>query len=297
MANAAINMGSPEARARHYKEITSLYTDNGFQRIKRHWTYLEKSPKPWQTIATASIVGGATAGTVAGKETGELVVQTYFPEDADNSIKMKAGRYVGAFLGGATGAVVGAFLYISLVEKTGRFADWKEMKISHTLKEFISFNFADDKVLSEHCCTISLFPMITPARTPSGAYYDLEYLLNCPRVANEDDMIRDPYRNESFQENAIVVDYERGAIINNRIRHLLNADIAALEVDSPFRPSLEQQVAEVKAIIRNHYESAKEVIEAKRRNNELSKDAYLAEVGRFFETCDDSIEQDLTWPN
>ncbi|HEX4839471.1 MAG TPA: hypothetical protein VFU89_03395 [Rhabdochlamydiaceae bacterium] len=297
MANAVINMKSPEARARHYKEITRLYTDNGMQRVKRHWAYMERSDLPLKRLAMASIAFGATAGAVAGKEAGELAVQTCFPEDADNSIKMKAGRCVGAFLGGATGAVVATYLYIFTTERTDRFTNWKEMMVNHALKEFITLHYSDDVVLTDHCCTISLAPMTTPARTPSGTYYDLEYILNCPRVINNDHMIRDPLRNEPFHEDAIVIDFERGVIINKRIRHLLNTDIAALGVGSPLRSSLIQQVAQIDAIIKNQYNSAKEVIEAKRRSNELTGSAYLTELGRFFTRCGETIETDLVWPN
>jgi hypothetical protein len=210
---------------------------------------------------------------------------------------MRAGRYVGAAVGGATGAIASTYLWIFLIERTDQFSNWKEMKITHALKEFITLNYADDAVLTEHCYAVSLFPMTIPARTPSGVYYDLEFILNCPRVVNNDNMIRDPFRNPNFLESEIVVDFERGVVVNKRIRHLLTADIEQLGAGSPLRASLVQQVAEIDVIVKNHYESAKEVIETKRRANELTGEAYLVELGRFFGKCGESIEQDLVWPH
>jgi len=293
MTNAVIDMSSAESRARHYKEITSLYSDNGFQRIKRHWVYQERAPL-MRGVAVTSVIAGAVAGAATGKKAGELAVQTYFSDDLkDDDVKMQVGRYVGAVVGGTTGAAASLYLYIFLVERTNQFSNWKEMKISHALKEFITLNYSEDVILSQHCCAVSLFPMTIPARTPAGVYYDLEFILNCPRVVNQDHMIRDPLRNPNFSEDAIVIDFERGVLVNKRIRYLLRADVAQLGVDSPLRASLMQQIAEVDVIIKNHYESAKEVIEVKRRAEALTGNDYLTELGRFFAECGASIEHDL----
>lgn len=292
---AVIN--TPESRAQHYRDITNFYTGQGFKAINRHWVYQAQLGPDIQKVVLTSISAGAAAGALAGKSAGETLIETYFPDEdlKSNSLKMRAGRWIGIFLGAATGAVVTTYLYITIVENTDKFKAWREMKISQALKEFITLNYSDDVILEEHCCPISLVPMTIPARTPSGVYYDLEYILNCPREVQNDNVIRDPMRNPSFREDAIVIDYERGILINKRIRHLLQSDMARLGEDSPLRDTLGEQITAIERIIRNHYDSAKEVIEEKRRANQLSAEEYLAELARFFASCGESVEQNLVW--
>jgi len=293
-----MNMATPATRATHYREITGLYTDNGFQRIKRHWAYLGDSSSPVSKTLVATTISGATvAGAIAGKSAGELVVQTYFadsPSDLkDDSLKMRAGRYIGAFFGGASGAAASIYLYIACTEQTDRFSTWRTMKLSHAMTESILLNYGDDAVLTEHTCPVLLAPMKVPARTPTGSYFELEVLLSS---IDNNGMIRDVHRNPPFREDQIVVDFERGVIINKRIRHLLMADLAQLGADSPLRSTLLKQLAEVTPFIQTHWTSAKEVIEAKNRAGVLIDDAYFEEQKRFFGKCGATIERDLVWP-
>lgn len=286
-----------EARAQHYKNLTSFYTGKGFKAIDRHWVYKDELSPNMQKFAITSISAGTMTGALAGKSVGEMVVETYFSDEdlKSDSVQMRAGRWIGTCLGAAVGAVGSMFLYITIIENTDGFKTWKEMKLDQALKEYITLNYSDDVVLQDHCCPLSLVPMTIPARTPSGTYYDLEFILNCPREVQNDDMIRDPMRNPSFHENAIVIDYERGVVVNKRIRHLLQEDMAQLDADSPLRGILIEQITAINRIINNHHESAKEVIETKRRSNQLSTEEYLAELSRFFASCGESVEQNLVW--
>lgn len=61
------------ARAQYYQQVSSLYTNNGWDRIRRHYTYIrnpnlatENSP----TTALACISMGAFAGAKVGKQIG-----------------------------------------------------------------------------------------------------------------------------------------------------------------------------------------------------------------------------------
>lgn len=300
MSGAAIVMSPSEVRAQHFQRETSLYTGHGIQRLQRHWAYLKEpsSPLPVKGIAAAAILGSAAAGAEAGKELGEALVQALSSEnERDGSLKIRAGQWIGRLVGGAAGAAGGAFLYMTGVEQTSQFTMWREIKIYQTLKDSTSFNYAYDPVLKEHCCPLSLCPMIVPAisPTPNKTCYELEYLLsNCKRQS--EGIIIDPCTNiYTYHEDSLVIDYERGVLVNKRIRHLLKTDLAQLPKESPLREVLNKLIAEVDEIIKNHYDSARSVIETKRESGELEQTAYYTELQRFHAKCGFTKESDLTW--
>lgn len=302
MSGATIVINPSEVRAHHFQKETSLYTGNGIHRLQRHWAYLKEpsSPLPIKGIAAAAILGSAAAGAEAGKELGEAIVQALSNEnESDSSLKMRAGRWIGRLVGGAAGAAGGAFLYMTGVEQTSHFAVWREIKIYQTLKESTSFNYSEDPILREHCCPLSLFPMIVPAiaPTPGRTCYELEYLLsNSKRKLDNKKIIIDPCTNiYTYHEDSLVIDYERGVLINKRILRLLKDDLAQLPTDSPLKEVLSKLITEVEEIIKNHFNSAKNAIEHKREVGELEQTAYFAELQRFHAKCGFTKEQDLDW--
>jgi hypothetical protein len=301
MSGAVMVMSASEVRAQHFQRETSLYTGQGIQRLQRHWAFLRQSSPPVKGIAAASIFGPAAAGAVAGKDLGEAVVQAFFSNEGekDDSLKVKAGRYIGAFFGGLCGAAGGAYVYMTGVEQTSQFEIWREIKIYQTLKESTSFNYSEDPILREHCCPISLFPMIVPviSPTPGKTCYELEQLLgNSQRQSDDEKIIIDPCTNTyTYHEDSLVIDYERGVLVNKRIRHLLRTDLAQLPKESPLKEVLNKLIAEVDEIIKNHYDSARSVIEAKRESGELDQTAYYTELQRFHAKCGFTKENDLTW--
>lgn len=301
MSGATIVISASE-RAQYFQKETSLYTGNGINRFHRHWAYLKEpsSPLPVKGIAAAAILVSAAAGAEAGKELGEAIVQALSNEnERDGSLKMRAGRWIGRLVGGAAGAAGGAFFYMTGVEQTSQFAMWRDIKIYQTLKDSTSFNYAYDPILKEHCCPLSQCPMIVPAisPTPNKTCYEFEYLLsNCKRQSGDEKIIIDPCTNiYTYHEDSLVIDYERGVLVNKRIRHLLRTDLAQLPKESKLREDLNKLIAEFDEIIKNHYDSARSVIEAKRESGELEQTAYYMELQRFHAKCGFTKESDLTW--
>lgn len=294
MSQVAV-LNTSEARAQHYRNITSCYTDNGFKAIDRHWVYKEELSPNMKKTAIASITAGALSGLVAGGKVGEEMAEVYFYDEdlKKDSLKKQLSRWIGAALGAATGAAISTVLYMVVVEKTDGFKVWREMKINQAFKEHIILHYSDDTVLQQHWCPISLVPMTIPAKTPSGVCYDLEWLLSCSR--EEGKKIRDPNRNPSFSEDEIVIDYERGVVINKRIRQLLQEDKDQLASDSPLREVLSEQITAINKIILKHYNSAKEAIERRRSSNQIPIEEYLAQLTNFFDRCGKSVEDNLVW--
>lgn len=278
-------------RAKHYQQVSSLYTNNGWDRICRHYTYI-KTPglaaKNDPVTATALISVCAFGGAKLGK---------YIGSEAEKAIYRCKQGFVGGMIGASVGFVaggaVGGCAYMIFTDHNPSFQKWRKDGLTESVKLAITFSYCEDELLQHFTCPVSLCIMDVPTHTPSGIFYDMSFIMNCARESNGD--IKDPNRNASFPESEAMPDFEKSFIIHKKIQSLLQSDLAALANTEEVGAIVHKQLAEVGRTVENRYENARQIIENRRRTKAISHGEYKMEIAEFEGLFGTDWEHDLDW--
>lgn len=275
------SLRSSDERVLYYKNISTRYTNGGWDRIKRHWEYIKypdsDSPLSMKTAAI-SILTGAFMGAKLGYK---------IVEDSDSSLN----TVIGTIFGLITGGVGGGYIHGILTERSQSFERWKDFKINETLKEALTFSYSDDRILEDFICPISAGMMDVPSRSPSGAVFDY---ISLASLVNENNMIADPYRNPSFHLNEIKLELEMAIVIQKRCKNLIIADREKLNNPDLLR-TIDNLFLEIETIISERYEKGRERIEDRRKDKIISHEVYKKEIEEFEELFGVNDEVDLNW--
>jgi hypothetical protein len=135
--------------------------------------------------------------------------------------------------------------------------------------------------------------MDVPTHTPSGIFYDMTFIMNCPREQNGN--IKDPNRNGSFPEAQAKPDFERSFVIHKKIQTLFRADLVALANTQEVGTVVRQQLAEVEKAAENRYENGRGLIENRRRTKVITHEQYKVEIAEFENLFGTDWESELDW--
>lgn len=279
-------------RAQYFRKVSALYTENGWDRLKRHWQYIRTPHREATTasgVALVFIVGGALLGAKTGKKIGNEIGKLV----TNNPQKAQFGGDIGTGVGFFVGAGAGGYLYMTTIERSQYFEKWRVARLDDKIKEAITYSYSDDEILTNFTCPVSLCVMDIPARTPSGGVFDYSYLMNCPRESNGN--IIDPLRNPSYPEQNVLPDFEMSIVIQKRALFLMKTDIEHLGNAPLLKQALMNQLKEIEQNRANRYENAREFIEERRRNKVVSPMEYKAEIAEFEHLFGENPEQDLDW--
>lgn len=200
---------------------------------------------------------------------------------------------VGCGIGFIAGGAIGGCIYMTFTEYSPSFQQWRKDCIEESIKLAITFSYCEDELLQHFTCPVSLCVMDVPTHTPSGTFYDMTFILNCPRDSNGN--IKDPNRNGSFSEAEVMPDFERSFVIHKKIQTLLRADLAALATTEEVGTIVHQQLAEVEKAAENRYENGRALIENRRRTKVITHEEYKAEIAEFERLFGTDWENELNW--
>jgi hypothetical protein len=280
------------ARAQYYQQVSSLYTNNGWDRIRRHYAYIRTPDLATQngmTTALSCISFNAFIGAKVGKKIGTEVERFVYHDLKSGEV----GGLIGSGMGFVAGGAFGGYVYMTLTERHPSFERWRKDCIEETIKLATTFSYSDDELLQHLTCPVSLCVMDVPVHTPSGIFYDMTFLMNCPREPNGD--IKDPNRNPSFSEKQAIPDFERSFVIHKKLQALLRADLSEASTNQEVSSVIQHQLAEIDKATENRYENGREEIEARRRAKTITHDKYKTEMEEFEKVFGSDWEKDLNW--
>lgn len=305
-----IVQSTPQMRMDEFVQATKRYTAGGKERVLRHVDFLtstrDKAASMGVGIIPLCVVWGAKEGFKLGKKLAALV-------DKEDKCKLPQ---VGGMIGGLGGGAVGTFVYMKGVEKVSdKFEKWRESSLDANLTEIIDKIYPQDAILQAHLCAISLKIPLLPVKIPNcKEVFDCDEVSKLPRLGAEEGMseaekqalpIQHPLRHalkgepiETFQPDAIKVDYRTAILIEKRIRHLVQQDVAELPATSPLRASVDTVVSRLNVKIQKCY---REVLGDLGRRMAEAQDSAEAEAlqqeqSRFFETYGRTFMEDPFLP-
>jgi hypothetical protein len=277
-------------RTNHFRQVSAFYTNDGYDRIKRHWKYVnDKDTDVSLTAPITFVVSGAITGAKIGHEIGERFGKTVVQESSER----KFGGFIGGGLGFLLGAGMGGMTYIKLIEQSVNYKKFITIGVDNAIKESITYNYSGDSILENFCCPVSLCVMDFPAFTPSGVLYDYAFLINCPRETNGH--IKDPNKNLSFHEDKILIHFELGFVIKKRIKFLMAQDIQSLINNPILKASLEKEYIKIERACTPLYEEGRSVIEERRRGKIINNLEYQKEIREYENLFGTDETQELNW--
>ncbi len=182
---------------------------------------------------------------------------------------------------------------MTLTEKHPSFEKWRNDCLISSVKIAITLSYSENEFLQNFTCPVSLCVMDVPTHTPSGIFYDMTFLMNCPRESNGN--IKDPNRNPSFPAIKAMPDFERSFVIHKKTQALLRADLLALATNDDLGSVVHQQLVEIEKALENRYENGREIIENRRRTRAVTHEQYKIEIAEFERLYGTDWEQELDW--
>lgn len=283
-------MATSIERAHYFRQVSALYTNEGYDRIKRHWKYCNaKESESSPSAAITFVIGGAILGAKIGQELGKQIEKAIVQDSTEGDV----GGIIGGSVGLTLGACSGGYAYMHLIECSGNYKKWKSLGLDNSIKQSITYNYSSDDTLKNFCCPVSLCIMDVPAYTPSGVMYDFTFLINCPKEANG--YIKDPNKNASFHENNIIIQREMAFVIQKRVCVLMKKDVEQLNSDPLLKASLENQIKNAENSISHCYEHARKLIEKRRKEKTTNSMEYKQEIQDFEKLFGVDESQELDW--
>lgn len=285
-------------RALQYKNKTSLYNEGGINRVKKHWQYACTSLRNNQenrSAALSCIVTGALSGSFIGLKVGENAEKIIRKDITKGAV----GKIVGSSTGFLIGGMVGGYAYMSLSEYDTYFERWRQESINAIVKQEITNQYAYEPILKDFTCPIELCVMDLPLHTPSGVFYDSDFIIKAQRDSKG--KIIDPNGNEPFPVNLAEPDYERSLVIHKRSKYLIQQDFEQVKSNPSLAIPLQEGLREIQNKIFERYERCRFSFEEARMKKQLTPVQYrqtMEEFERLFgESADSDLDWGLNWPS